>query len=115
MVTFRGTDGHYVASLDGGDARLVVPHDTESDSEPGNVEWSGDGSSLIYKRMDARGRASFWTVPASGGEPGLLLTLDDPRLASPRPEFAARPTHLFFTVANRESDVWTMALSSTRQ
>ena len=51
------------------------------------------------------------SVPASGGEPKLLVTFDDPSRPSVRYEFATDGERFFFTLAEYESDVWVMELT----
>jgi len=40
--------------------------------------------------------------------PNLLVTFDDPTRRSLRREFAADGRRFYFTIANDESDLWTM-------
>ena len=35
--------------------------------------WSRDGSTLLFARLDAAGRASLWIVPAAGGPPQQMV------------------------------------------
>ena len=70
--------------------------------------WSSDGRELYFKAHDAAGRAQFWSVPVAGGSPTLLLTLDNPAQSSFRPEWALRAGRMYFTVDDRQSDVWVM-------
>ena len=70
------------------------------------AQWSPDGRTLYYKALDPAGRASFWAVPAEGGGSRLLARLDDPGRPSSRAEFATDGQRLYFTVAERESDIW---------
>jgi Tol biopolymer transport system component/DNA-binding SARP family transcriptional activator len=102
----------WVIPSDGGAPRVVVPGaDPSVRPAPLLAQWSSDGRTLFYKAADADGRASLWSVPATGGEPRLLVRFDDARRPSPRAEFAVDRHRFYFTVAERESDVWLMALS----
>ena len=46
-----------------------------------NPQWSADGSCLLFARIDSRGRASLWIIPASGG--AALQVVDE---LTPAPE-----------------------------
>ena len=58
----------------------------------GNIEWSRDGRSLIYKYIASGGFASFWSIAATGGRPRLIAKLDDPFLASANVSFVPTKT-----------------------
>jgi hypothetical protein len=68
--------------------------------------YSADGREIYFKSHDAQGRASFWSIPAAGGRPRLLVWFDDPARASNRFEFASDGKRLYFTIEDRQSDVW---------
>ena len=67
------------------------------------------GTAVIVKGEDSKGRG-FWSVPLDGSLPRLLVRLDDPNRTSPRAEFANDGTRLFFTLTEREADVWAVRL-----
>ena len=58
--------------------------------------------------LDGQGHASLWSVPAGGGEPKLLVRFDDAARPSPRAEFAVDGRRFYFTLSERESDIWRM-------
>jgi Tol biopolymer transport system component len=89
----------------GGPPRRVVAA-APAAPRPLLAQWSPDGRTLYYKALDPAGRASFWAVPAEGGASRLLARLDDPGRPSSRAEFATDGQRLYFTVAERESDIW---------
>jgi serine/threonine protein kinase/Tol biopolymer transport system component len=68
-----------------------------------------DGGTILVKGEDANG-SGFWSIPASGGAPRLLARLDDGRRTSPRPEFTSDGRRIFFTLTEREADVWAARL-----
>jgi hypothetical protein len=74
--------------------------------------WSSDGRTIYYKALDAVGRASIWSIPSEGGEPTLLVRFDDPTQPSPRAEFATDGKRFYFTIPERESDIWQMEVKS---
>ena len=68
--------------------------------------YSQSGRTLYFKSHDARGRAAFWSVPVTGGRPRLLVRFDDPARASNRFEFASDGKRFYFTIEDRQSDIW---------
>ena len=65
-----------------------------------------DGRELYFKSHDASGRASFWSIPATGGRPRMLARFDDPEWSSNRFDFASDGRRFYFTVEDRQSDIW---------
>jgi serine/threonine-protein kinase len=97
-----------VAPSDSGAPRVVVDGTRPDTPQAERPQWSDDGRTLYFKSHDAEGRASFWSVPAAGGTPRLLVRLDDPARPSYRPQWAFGRGRLFFPVEDRQSDVWVM-------
>jgi Tol biopolymer transport system component len=79
------------------------------------VAWSKDGVTLYYLAFDAKGLASFWSVPVTGGRPKLLVKFDDPSRQTTRREFATDGEKFYFTLARYESDIWVADLSVSRR
>jgi len=48
------------------------------------------------------------------GGPKLLVRFDDPTRPSSRPEFATDGKRLYFSLGQRQSDVWTVELVAAR-
>jgi Tol biopolymer transport system component/DNA-binding SARP family transcriptional activator len=110
IVYVRGT-GLWLIDPTGGAPRLLIDTgDQAAPHQPLLAQWGPDGHSVFYKVLDAEGRASIWTIAAGGGTPRLLVRFDDPVRPSPRAEFATDGKRLYFTVAERESDIWQMVL-----
>jgi Tol biopolymer transport system component len=108
IVYVRGT-GVWLVLPDGGQPRpLVDAADPATDPVPLLAQWAPDGRTVYYKALDRDGIATFWAVPAAGGRPRLVARLDDPARPSPRAEFATDGERLYFTIAERESDLWRM-------
>jgi TolB protein len=102
-------------SPEGGDPHTLVASEAGSDEPvPVFAEWSSDGQTVYYKARDEEGRASFWSVPVSGGTPRLLVRFDDPSKPSNRAEFTTDGERFYFTVGRRESDLWLMELFPPR-
>jgi hypothetical protein len=105
------TDGRIsVVSADSGTQRdIYVPTAGEPFAEL--AIFDARGRELYFKSHDARGRASFWSVPVTGGRPRLLARFDDPARASNRFEFASDGKRFYFTVEDRQSDIWVADLA----
>jgi Tol biopolymer transport system component len=110
-------DGRSIAFVAPGDGRIgIVPADSGAQRDvylPRAGEplaelaaFSASGRMLYFKSHDARGRASFWSIPVTGGRPRLLVRFDDPARASNRFEFASDGKRFYFTVEDRQSDIW---------
>lgn len=92
---------------DGGEPRVVYrPSPGSDDPDPERVIVSGDARTLYFKSHDSAIRASLWSVPVSGGEPRLLVRFDDPSRPSIRSDFAVGAGRFFFTIEDRQSDIW---------
>lgn len=110
-------DGRTIAFVSPVDGRIgTVPADSGAQRDvyvPGAGDplaelaiYSQSGQALYFKSHDARGRASFWSIPVAGGRPRLLARFDDPARASNRFEFASDGKRFYFTVEDRQSDIW---------
>jgi Tol biopolymer transport system component len=110
-------DGQSVVFVSPVDGRIgIVPADSGAqrdvyvpalnDPLPELAAFARSGREIYFKSHDARGRASFWSIPATGGRPRLLVRLDDPERASNRFEFASDGSRFYFTVEDRQSDIW---------
>jgi serine/threonine protein kinase/Tol biopolymer transport system component len=106
------TDGRIgVVPADSGAPRdLYVPHDDDPLAEL--AIFAANGRELYFKSHDARGKASFWSIPAAGGRPRLLARFDDPARASNRFDFASDGKRFYFTLEDRQSDVWVAELTA---
>jgi len=104
-----------VATIDGDMLRPIVPAaDSSGYPAPEVLQWSADGKAIFYKAFDTEGRSSIWSVAASGGQPRLLVRFDDPSRPSSRPEFATDGKRLYFSIGQRQSDVWTVEMVAAR-
>jgi Tol biopolymer transport system component len=110
IVYVRSTALWVIAPTGGPPRLLVDASDPSVRPTPLLARWAPDGRTIYYKALDAEGRASIWTIPAQGGEPRLLVRFDEPTRQSSRPEFATDGKRFYFTIAERESDIWRMEL-----
>jgi len=107
----------YAAGTSGG-SLIVVPADSGPErtlfdaSAPGApfpeaMTWSSSG--LIYfEAHDASGATTFWSIPAAGGTPKLLVRLDPVLYPAARLSFAIGNGRFYFPVEDHQSDIWVM-------
>jgi serine/threonine-protein kinase len=100
-----------VIPVDSGAPRIVMDATKPGMPSSERLAWSTDGRTIYFKSHDTRGRASFWSVPAAGGAPRQLVRFDDPARPSYRPQWALGPGRIYFTVEDRQSDVWVMEVA----
>jgi hypothetical protein len=72
--------------------------------------WSEDGQTLYFKSHAADGAGSIWAIPSTGGTPRHVLDLGDARRGSDRYGFRISGGRLYYTLLDRQSDVWLMEL-----
>jgi Tol biopolymer transport system component len=54
-----------------GEVRQITGDPTYRDECP---QWSADGRSIVFLRVDEQSQASIWMVPASGGTPTIIAS-----------------------------------------
>jgi Tol biopolymer transport system component/tRNA A-37 threonylcarbamoyl transferase component Bud32 len=91
--------------IDGGAPRVIYAA-AASDPVPRSLALSDDGRTLYFKSADAEGRSTIWSLPLTGGKPQLLVRFTDPARPSIRPDFAAGAGRFFFTLEDRQADIW---------
>ena len=91
-------------------ARVVYVPTAPSDPRVRSVAVSDDGRMLFFKSKDEEGRSAIWSVQANGGRPQLLVRFNDLSRPSDRPDFAAGAGRLFFTLEDRQADIWVAEL-----
>jgi Tol biopolymer transport system component len=98
--------GIEVLSIESGASRMLYEPAAGSDDPPvSGIDVSSDGSTIYFKSHDTTGRASFWSIPAAGGKPRLLVRLADLSRPSIRADFAVGAGQLFFTLEDRQADI----------
>ena len=114
-IAFTNRRGLWLANIEGDLLRpIVAASDSSGYPVPEVLQWSTDGRTIFYKAFDSEGRSSIWSITASGGQPRLLMRFDDPSRPSSRPEFATDGKRLYFSIGQRQSDVWTVELVAAR-
>ena len=86
--------------------RVVYAPATPEDPRAESLIRSDDSQTLFFKSHDAQRRASLWSVPVSGGRPRLLVQFNDLTRSSIRPDFAVGSGQFFFTLEDRQADIW---------
>ena len=67
---------------------------------------SADGATIYFKTVDDSGRASFWSLPITGGRPERLVHFDDLARTSSRWEFTVSGGRFYFTIEERRGNIW---------
>jgi Tol biopolymer transport system component/tRNA A-37 threonylcarbamoyl transferase component Bud32 len=96
---------YMVMPADSGPATVVYAPGP-GDPIPGGVQWGNDGRTVYFKTHDVAGRALIWSLPITGGKPRLLVRFDDLNRPSFRLAIATDGKTLFFTIEDRQSDVF---------
>ncbi len=100
-----GLGGIVVVPAGGGPARrLRSPYSTAGWAFP---QWSEDGRTVFYISPDAPGRIGrIVAAPVSGAPPRVAVRFDDPTRPWHRYGFRVRNGRFYFTLGDRESDIW---------
>ncbi len=91
---------------------LVARGDDATRSSPAMPAWGSDSRTLYYMAYDDSRRGSIWSVAIAGREPKLLVRFDDPARPSLRRDFATDGKTLYFAIAQPQSDIYLMELTS---
>jgi eukaryotic-like serine/threonine-protein kinase len=107
-LVFTRAGGVEISTMDHANRRVVYqPAPDSADPIMDYLQVAPEnGHTLYLKSHDAEGRASFWSLPVSGGAPALLVRFDDLSRPSSRFEFAVGGGCLFFAVNDRRSNIW---------
>ncbi|MEZ4378687.1 MAG: protein kinase [Gemmatimonadales bacterium] len=110
----------YTTDLLGGELRVVPSAGGESRAlwggwaEAGLIAesslWSDDGRTIYFKSHSADGAGSIWSIPTAGGTPRFVQGLGDARRRSDRYGFRVSGGRLYYTLVDRQGDVWMMEL-----
>jgi Tol biopolymer transport system component len=106
FVTYTRRGSIEVMPVDTGEPQVVYAPADPADPVAGNVQFGPGDRRLYFKSHDSHGRASFWSVPVSGGKPTALVRFTDPTRPSGRTDFAVGEGRFYFTVEDRRSNIW---------
>jgi eukaryotic-like serine/threonine-protein kinase len=100
-----GPGGLVIIPADGGPAhRLASPFSTAGWDFP---QWSADGLTVFHVSEDSTGHvAAVVAVPVSGAPPWVAVRFDDPTRPWHRYGFRVRDGRFYFTLGDRQSDIW---------
>jgi hypothetical protein len=103
----------------GGDGRVLMSvRNPTTDVAPVDayaLAWSADGRVVQFVGRDPQDQSvGIWSVPAAGGTPRLTVRFDDPSRPWHPFGFQVHDSRFYFTVGDRQSDVWTTAVTSSR-
>ena len=96
--------GLCLISPEGKNARVLVSRKTNI--WPHYVAWSKDGKTIYFRAGDERHLWNIWSVSANGGIPKMLVRFED----FSRNEFSTDDIDFFFTITERDSDIWMLRL-----
>jgi len=105
-ITFatRLLDGSLaVVGADSGAPRILVDASKPGAPRAAFPQYSQDGRTIYFKSHDDAGTASIWSVPATGGEPELLLRIDQP---SVRFDWTLGGGRIFYSIQDHQSNIW---------
>ena len=68
--------------------------------------WSEDGKSAFYLAGDSTGVRSVNAVPATGGNPRVVVRFDDPSRPWHRYGLGVHGGRMYFTLGDLQSDIW---------
>jgi Tol biopolymer transport system component len=103
------SNGLRVISPDGGESRLLVP--ASRAFTVAYAAWSNDSKTIYFKATEEPATSlHLWSVPATGGPIKPLVRFEDASRPSFRPEFSSDGKEFFFTISERESDLWVLKL-----
>jgi Tol biopolymer transport system component len=105
FFAFTSDGAVYIGTQSGDSVHALVPRSDSMAPRAAYVSWSADGKALYYLAPDP-GETTIWGVPTNGGKPRLLVRFDDPSRLWHRYGFLARRGRFYFTVGDRQSDIW---------
>jgi serine/threonine-protein kinase len=99
-----GSGGLIIVPVEGGSARrLPSPFSSAGWAFP---QWSEDGRTVYHLVEDSGRVAAVIAVPVFGGAARIVLRFDDPTRPWHRYGFRARAGRFYFTLGDRQSDIW---------
>jgi Tol biopolymer transport system component len=106
-LIFDRNRGIEMLSVDSGTSRMLYePPAPGSDDPPvTGTALADDRVTVYFKSHDATGRASFWSIPVTGGRPRPLVRFTDLARPSIRGDFAVGADQFFFTLEDRQADI----------
>jgi Tol biopolymer transport system component len=113
LVAFTSNGTVYLATSTGDSVQALVPRTDSTAPRAAYVAWSEDSRTLYYL-APGPGETTIWTVPTKGGRPRLAVRFHDPNRSWHRYGFAARGGRFYFTLGDRQSDIWAAEVQPAR-
>jgi serine/threonine-protein kinase len=105
--------GPYVSAADGSNPRPISVRNTQLlSSIAGAGPWSSDSRHFYSALRETDGTSSIWQIPVNGDEERRLIHFVDPTRQLYRSTFHVFGNAFYFTIGDRQSDVWTMELNT---
>jgi len=103
--------GLYLTALDGSNRRLIpTPAIMKVVQSVGAFIWSPDERYIFLSMREKDGTSSVWRISPGVGEEVRLLRFTDPSRQFYRPALDVDAKNLYFTLGDRQSDIWTLEL-----
>jgi eukaryotic-like serine/threonine-protein kinase len=115
LVAFSSAGALLTVHSNGDSVRTLVPRAEGGAPRAVYVDWSEDSRTIYYLAVDAAERTTVWSVPVGGGTPRLLVRFDDPTREWHRFGFKTRRGRFYFTVGDRQSDLWMADVAEARR
>ena len=113
LVAFTSLGSVMVVGSAGDSVRALVPRTDPAAPRAAYVGWSEDSRTVYYLAPEP-GQATIWSVSLAGGTTRLLVRFDDPTREWHRYGFLVRGGRFYFTVGDRQSDVWAAEVAPAR-
>jgi Tol biopolymer transport system component len=103
--------GAYLSAADGSNPRLIPLRNKRLlTSIAGAGPWSNDSKHFYSAVRESDGTSAIWQIPVNGDAERRVLHFTDPMRQLYRSTFDVFGKNFYFTIGDRESDVWTMEL-----
>ena len=103
--------GAYQRSTDGSESRPIkLQHPEILSNIAGAGPWSRDSRHFYSAVREPDGTSSIWQIPVNGDPERRVLHFTDPLRQLYRSTFDVFGDNFYFTIGDRQSDIWTMDL-----
>jgi hypothetical protein len=104
--------GPYLSAADGSNPRLIPLRNRELlTGIAGAGPWSHDSRHFYSAIRESDGTSAIWQIPVNGDPERRVLHFTDPMRQLYRSTFDVFGNKFYFSIGDRQSDVWTMELS----
>lgn len=109
------SDGPYLSRPDGSNAqRISVKNPSILTGIAGAGPWSADSRHFYTAVRESDGTSSIWQIPVNGDAERRVLHFTDPARQLYRSTFDVFGDRFYFTIGDRQSDIWTMSLKRSQ-